>query len=107
MYKTSLVSIFAGLTLYSGSVHTEQITFQLPKSAQTACQVEKYSRKINVGGSITREQAILHLKRSNSHPGPCILPIEDARSSSLSEMSVILGQGKQADGPNKKILEVK
>ncbi|KAH9822259.1 Ribophorin I [Melampsora americana] len=106
MYKTSLVFIFAGLTLYSGSVHTEQITFQLPKSAQTACQVEKYSRKINVGGGITREQAILHLKRLNSNSGTCILPIEDARSNSLSEMSVILGQGKQTEGPNKKILEV-
>ncbi|KAG0149640.1 hypothetical protein CROQUDRAFT_104978 [Cronartium quercuum f. sp. fusiforme G11] len=101
-----LISLFA-FTLWPSLAVSEQITFQLPRSAQSACQVTSYSRKINVGGSITREQAIIHFKRSNSNNGPCIIPVEEDRAKRLSEMSVMSGEGKKTEGAWKKFLEIK
>lgn len=106
MYTHTYLSALLGITIWPSLVGSEQIAFQLPQAAQSACQLTSYSRKINVGGSITREQAIVKFKRPNSSSSSCIVPVEQSRVDQLSEMSVILGEGKKAEGAGKQLLEV-
>ncbi|PLW36628.1 hypothetical protein PCANC_18284 [Puccinia coronata f. sp. avenae] len=90
----------------SEQVVLDLIQFSVPSKDALPAHVTSYQRTIDVAGTITREQLILHLKRTQKTHTKWFLPVEPSRASNLSSMEVYEGEAKKSGGPGNRGLKI-
>lgn len=80
--------------------------FNVPSKEALPARVTSYLRTIDVAGTITREQLVLHLKRTQKEKTKWHFPVEPHRAANLSSMEVHEGEAKKTGAPGSRGLKI-
>ncbi|OAV92728.1 hypothetical protein PTTG_02516 [Puccinia triticina 1-1 BBBD Race 1] len=87
----------------------QQLVLDLPQftlPAEPPARVTSFQRTVDVAGTITREQLILRLTRTQKETAKWYLPVEAHRAANLSSMEVYEGEPKKTGGPGNRGLKI-
>ncbi|KAA1075196.1 dolichyl-diphosphooligosaccharide--protein glycosyltransferase subunit 1 [Puccinia graminis f. sp. tritici] len=107
--QLSLATIGLSASSWLASVSSDQVVLDLPQFAVPSslpARVTNYLRTIDISGTITREQLILHLRRTQHDSMNWYLPVEPHRAANLSSMEIYEGKANKTGGPGNRGLKI-
>lgn len=105
----SLLLIGPSAVYGSSAVPSDQHVLDLPQfqvPSASPVKITNLLRTIDVAGSITREQSVIHLTRNGAEHRHWYLPMETHRAANLSSMEIHEGDSKKATSPDRQGLKI-